>query len=360
LASLPFPKIGDVKEVVIIGNYGDGNIGDEALLDVLLKLISKNLGHIKIIVPSRAPSTLKKIHRKKFYPVNLVKGFYKAFWADALILGAGTIFSEHAGIGIYITTILVIFRRLILKKKTYFYGIGYSSTTPFLLKILAKIAFKVSDGIYVRDRFSRERIIRDLGIESVYPIPTRDLGLFLKESSFVPRYLEDIKRNKRGPLIGASLIYADPETNRKVINSFREFIMYLHDNYSATFCFLIFCPAFVSGKSDREIAEAILNQLPARVRKNVHILPYCSPSITLRIIRELDLVISMRYHGLVFAYKENRPFIAISFEDKHRSFLEEYGGESIDLENLTAKDLIRKFEYLYNMQLKDRPCTRKQ
>jgi len=345
-STLPFPRIDNVKEVVIVGNYGDGNVGDEALLDVLIELISKNFGQVKIIVPSRAPAILKIIHHKNFCPVGIATGLCKALLADVLILGAGTLFSRSTGIGIYIAIVIAILRKLIFKKKTYFYGIGYSSTTPFLLKILTMIAFRVSDGIYLRDNFSIRRVANYLGIKSVYPVPTQDLAFFLKKSASIPKCFEDIKRNRRDLLVGILLLY--PSENKGiVVESFKKFIEYLHFKYNATICFLVFCPAFVSNRSDKEIALRVINQLAAEVRKNVHVLPYCSPSMTLKIIEELDFVISMRYHGLIFAYKENKPFIAISFEDKHRDFLGKYMGESIDLKSLTVNELIKKFRHAY-------------
>ena len=354
LSLLPFPDLDNIEEIVIIGNYGSGNVGDEAMLQVLVELISKKFSNVRIIVPSRQPINLKNfIFCKNFYPVNTIKGIYKVLSSDVLILGPGTLFSQHAGSGIYVASLVAMLRKA-TGKKLYLYGIGYSSTTPFLLRILSRLIFKLSDEIYARDRISLEKIRHDMRREqnlshlSIIPEP----ALFLKAASSVPQFVKNIKNSKKGPLIGISLSWF-PQYADVIANSIAEFVKHLCYRYNASVCFLTFHPMFVSRKikSDTELGAAIKEQLPWKIRSNIFVLPYFPPDVTLRIIRELDFVVCMRYHSLVFAYKERRPFIAISFEDKQRSFLEEYGGESIDLENLTAKELIQKFNYLYNMGL---------
>ncbi|MFX1538024.1 MAG: polysaccharide pyruvyl transferase family protein [Promethearchaeota archaeon] len=349
---LPFPELDGIEEIVIIGNYGSGNVGDEAMLQVLVELISKRFSNVRIIVPSRQPINLGNfIFCKNFYPVNTIKGIYKALFSDVLILGPGTLFSKHAGGGIYVASLVAILRKAI-GKKLYLYGIGYSSTTSFLLKILSRIIFKLSDEIYVRDRLSLEKIRHGVQTEhtlshlSLVPEP----ALFLKAASSVPQCVKNIKNRKQGPLIGISLSYV-PQYADMIADSIAEFVTQLCYRYNVSVCFLTFHPMLVSRKikSDTELGAAIKEQLPPKIRSNIFVLPYFPPDITLRIIRELDFLVCMRYHSLVFAYKERKPFVAISFEDKQRSFLEEYGGESIDLENLTAKELIQKFNYLYNV-----------
>src|ERR687898_206805 len=91
LAELPFPNIDEGSEVVIVGNYGGGNLGDEMMLDAIVELISIKVGRTMVIVPSRRPDVLNKMHPKiRISSIGIIRGTLKALFSDVLLIGAGT------------------------------------------------------------------------------------------------------------------------------------------------------------------------------------------------------------------------------------------------------------------------------
>jgi hypothetical protein len=63
LSETQFPKIEPSSTAVIFGNYGDGNVGDEAMLDVLLYILARQQVK-KVFVPSRAHENFENIDKK--------------------------------------------------------------------------------------------------------------------------------------------------------------------------------------------------------------------------------------------------------------------------------------------------------
>jgi polysaccharide pyruvyl transferase WcaK-like protein len=355
IADLPFPNINEGSKVVIVGNYGGGNLGDEMMLDALVELISIKVGKAMVIVPSRRPDVLNKLHPKlKISSVGVIRGTLKALFSDALIIGAGTVFSAHSGLGIKAAVIIAILRKMLLRKKVFFYGIGYSSsTTSRILKMLSRPALNLADGIYVRDTLSYSMLKSTIkNNERIFLIP--ELGLFLKKSAFLPNELSGILKKGKGPLVAFSLMYTglyDDHINT-VSDAVRGFIEYLHSRYSdAKFLFLTFQPTVIRYSpdwiSDEEVGLAITRKLPREIRSSCDVLRRYPPMETLRIISESDVIISMRYHCLVFASMQNKPYIAISFDDKHRAFVKEDDGEIIDIDEISTDSLIQLWRKIW-------------
>jgi polysaccharide pyruvyl transferase WcaK-like protein len=349
LSETQFPKIAPSSTAVIFGNYGDGNVGDEAMLDVLLNILAQQQAK-RVIVPSRAPENLKKIHHNSLlHSVGIIRGALFALLSDVLIIGGGTLFSHFSGRGIYPMLIVSIIRKFFTRRKTIFYGIGYSSSTPESLKKLARRAFNMSDGVYVRDSLSY-RLLSDV-VSRGKLFLVKELAFSLQSDSVsLPDSLKE-KRASHNTLVGFSLLYTFSEDDRKMIQAVTEFIEHISKKIDAGFVFLTFNPAFIDKqgirRSDEKVGEEIVSRLSDYVASRCVILPTYPPQTTLEIVGQLDYVISMRYHCLVFAHMKKKPYIAISFEDKYAAFIEDFGGEAIDFQKISAGALISRWEKFY-------------
>lgn len=346
LSQVPFPDIKGAKEVVIVGNYGGGNLGDEAMLDVLIEQIRQRDKNIRVTVPSRRPDVVARLHgQQSVAPVSLGKGVLRALVCSILMIGGGTIFSTFSGTGVVAITIVAIIRKAVLRKKVFFYGIGYSSSTSRVLSLLAKLAFHLADNVYVRDSISFSNLKQQMKIDSVSIIP--ELALFLRPGS-IPNETKESLRGYSRPLIGFSLMYLPSHNYQPIKEAIHQFMRYLYQKYSASFCFLTFQPRIIDyshdWKSDDEIAAGFLEGLSSEIRKSCTILPAYDHFATLAIINELDFIISMRYHCLVFGHLQRKPFVSISFEEKHRALVREYGGGSVELSQIQPSSLIAEWE----------------
>lgn len=335
------------KKILIIGNYGDGNLGDEAILKSLITYLHDYDIH-KIYVPTKNVSFLN-LEFKNYHNVipihylSLIK-ILKAFLAsNTIIIGGGGIYSKYSGLGVYLSTILSTIIKTFFKKGLVFLSIGYSTTTPKLLKLISKYAFIVADLISVRDKKSRENIIK-LGIKNKKVITTVDLTLLPFLSLPGPEYgkklLEENGIDMSKLLVGIALNGTkDNEINKRIVGVFSDIIKWLLDKYDATIIFFQFCPAYVSKMSDKIFVEEIISKLPQYYKERCKLLDYYPPEIVMSIIQHLKLLIGMRFHSLIFAYRMNIPFIGISYEEKCSNFLQEIGKKIFRVESINTTEL---------------------
>ncbi|ENN96226.1 polysaccharide pyruvyl transferase CsaB [Methanocaldococcus villosus KIN24-T80] len=335
------------KKILIIGNYGDGNLGDEAMLKVLYNYLISNGVNLIYVITKNPAFYQRYIKNSRFQPVlatNLLAVLKAFLVCDTIIIGGGSIYSRYSGLGVYIASLLSIFIRLLLNKKILILGIGFSSSTPLLLKFICKYLFKICNFIYVRDSISFKNI-RNLGIKKKI-IVSKDLVF----SSFIQPFdkklgkkileKEGIKIDKGKRLVGLALNFSGKkEKDEKIIAIFKEIIPWLIDKYNAEILFFTFCPAFVSKISDTFLFKKIYGELGNKYKKKCHILSYYLPEEVMSIFMNLDLVIGSRFHSMVFAYKVGTPFVGISYEEKCSAFLSEIRKPLINIESLDAKTL---------------------
>lgn len=344
-----------MKKIIIIGNYGDGNIGDEAILDELVDEIAEAETHpIEIIVPSRNPGKLQELHRNRIRaisPAGIVKEFISA---DTIILGGGTVFSRYSGIFIYFSLFLIILSR-ISGKHVFFKGIGISGNLPFLLRILIKFTIRFVEGITTRDKESFAQL-KNMGFRNNMSI-VPDYGSRMRpaDSMCIEQILskEDINRNEL--LVGLSMNYhRDEKINEEMIRFIPETINWIIKKYNAHIIFFTFCPSFSCGgnKSDRNLGIRLLEHV--QNKNKFKLLDYYIHKETIGLIGEMDLFVGMRYHSQVFAYKQGIPLIGISYDDKCRRFLNENHLEGMDVMDLLVNP--EKFRMLISNRLEKICC----
>lgn len=329
------------KKVLVIGNYGDGNLGDEAILDVIIsQLYAIRIKNITVV--SRNPKKLKKLHNnniKCISPPDLIKNF---FCYDTIVIGGGTIFTDHPSLLIYILTLASLFWS-IFRKKVIFLNIGYSNSTPRILKFMTIMPINLAKYVSVRDRKSLENL-RKLGIKKPIEL-SHDLTFKLASTMRYDGYKsiisllykkENIDKNKLK--IGIALRYSkDKKVNINVKKSIAKLIDHITSKIDAEVLFLTFCPGFVSSPSDKQFGLEIKKMIKHKDR--FKILNYYSYPIILALIKDLDLLIGMRFHSLIFAYMAGTPFIGISNEEKCKIFLEEVGEKYLNPLTLSFEDL---------------------
>lgn len=328
-----------IKKVMIIGNYGCGNVGDEAMLQMIIKDLHK-IKIKEIVVPSRNPKMLGKLHPKIIKPLSLKSTIKEFFSTDLIILGSGTLFSKNSSFFAYFISLLPIIGK-IFKKKSVFYSIGFSSTTSHFIKLAIKISMNFADKISVRD-LSSLRNLKKIGLKKeifLFEDPTINLKLITKN---VAPILQKEKIHKNKFLIGMSLNYVvNQKINEKIENEFPKIIDWLAKQFNSEIIFFTFDPAFTHPRPDYKLAMKIKSQL--KHPKNFKILDYYpSPNLVLNLMKKMDFFIAMRYHSILFAHKINIPFMGIIYEEKNKAFLKSIGKKGIPLFKLNFKNVAKE------------------
>lgn len=331
--------------VMIVGYYGYGNLGDEAILEVLIKDIKEVNSQIQIVVPSIKPENIKERH--EVHPIqliswNMIRSIIKA---DLIIIGGGGLFSSDSGFFTYFVPLLAILGK-ILRKKVSYYAIGIYSTTPPLLLKLTKFSLKFADVISVRDTASLKVIRNELKRKILLvPDPALRLPFIGREIALKILQRNGIDTNKF--LIGLSLRSMNEEIDDKLAKEVAKTVNWILDALDAIVIFYTFCPQSDYTIDDREIAKAIKKMIKHQDR--FKILEYYPPSVTKGLIGVMDYFIGMRLHSMIFAHSMNVPFIGIIYEEKCKSFLRMFAKTQSrvylsnikQLQNIVKSDVLR-------------------
>ncbi len=321
----------DMKKVLIVGNYGAGNIGDEAILQSLINLCKQN--SLSPTVISANPKETNRLHNVPAVPpipcgirsffsgtLNQTKRAYLE--SDAVILGGGGLFTDERWRAPFIWGVHAFASKL-SKKPLYCLG---QSVGPLKSKHSRKIAlhtFSHAQEICVRDHKSYELLL-EIGIPSEKIQIASDLALLLpqQKSSY------DCKKK-----IIVSLRHWNKK-EKSILSHLAEVL----PNFAHEIALL------PMGDNDLDLLLELKHKLniPAEVlRPN-------NPSELLNALNNCSLTIGMRLHSLILSSVQGIPCVGLSYSDKVASFCTEAGIEHEEIEDLTVQnltELIAKAKY---------------
>ncbi len=325
----PHPKNG-----VVFGNFGALNLGDEAILsgelDELMKFKSLN-----IQVIAKYPKEIKEIHGiQGIYFQDVSKIVRSLISADFVIFGGGGLFCKSlSGIKgklfqLYFILLFLILPKL-LNKKVYVIGVGiYKNMGEFNLAF-STFALRLADYITVRDPDSQEflknkKIKSDLFIDSSYsmkmPITT--------DRKLIREMNVDIKVIN----IGLGLKYPSSEEKTKILKD--AILTFISRHKEAHFWFYsLDNNPFV--KSDIEFNKLLITILEKNnITKNIHIVPSAyHPREIFSTFKQMDFIIAMRLHSMIFAHRMGVEFVGISYDAKCDVFLNSLNKVPYKLDN---------------------------
>jgi polysaccharide pyruvyl transferase CsaB len=338
------------QKVIISGWYGIPNIGAEAILQQMLPFFRKHFD--EIIVFSWDPKyTMKFYHVKsisQFSPIDVIQEIKTS---NTFVLGGGDLIDD-IGRGL-IFWLSKPYISKILRKKVIVSAVStkpiQSESGKFLVrKILSKFEL-----ITLRDEFSYNQFMR-LGLRNTYLVsdPTILLKPVLTKNvkKIFKKY--DIKKNKK--IISICLHTPFQQRRRWSVRKIYDVERLLNalpiafDDLTGRDFQLLFIPMQISRVGDdRVLAYKIHKKM--KHKENFKIIERLySPGEIKEIIRRTDLLLSMRFHPLIFAFSECVPTIAIACESllrvknfHHEMSLDQF---TLNLNELTPIELVKKVE----------------
>ncbi|MGA9187347.1 MAG: polysaccharide pyruvyl transferase CsaB [Methanosarcina sp.] len=346
-----------MKNIVISGYFGFNNTGDEAILNATIREIKNNLTNCNIFVISHNAEKTKQMHnvdaidRMDFNAISNVVSI-----SDLVILGGGGLFQDHhkiniadlfsqSGYGIASYAIVPLIAKMHNKPVFYFaQGIGplFSKESRSFMYFASELA----DFITVRDLES-EVLLKELCVSSEKILLTADPAIKLKSASE-----ESINRI----FIEENIPFSDNYIcvnirswiDKSIEDSYKKAIAQALDKFAEQKdIFFLFVPFQISeyGDSDysisKEIIEMMKNKNKCHILKNVY-----HPTETAKIISKSCFVIGMRYHSIIFAINSHIPFIAISYDQKVTSLVNETGLSAycLDFNSIDPNIILNKIE----------------
>ena len=326
-----------MSNIVISGYYGSKNAGDEAMLAAMLEVFSELDPKLNITVISSDPDYTTKRHGVKAVNWLNVWAILKVLnKADLLISGGGSLLQNvTSGRSLYYYMGILFLAKLVHTPiMLYAQGIGpiYGS---FARKLMCWFG-NHSSLITVRDNDSLVEL-KTLNITRPYIKATADPVLAINAvdkkigSSILNRYHISLTK----PIIGIS------------VREWREWSHYKEILAKTADCVakelnaqVLFMP--MQYPEDVKAAKQIVNKMkmPSFILKEDF-----TTAELMSLVGNMDLMIGIRLHALIFAGVMGTPMIGISYDPKIDRFLKSINEEVAgNLENITKDGLLEQIK----------------
>lgn len=345
------------NNILIIGNYGNGNIGDETLLKIFILGLLKTEKDIKIAIPTRNPKFIDMYHAdisnhiNSFYLYDIKNLVRHIFNSQTVAIAGGGIWSGYTGRLAKLIPIFLIISK-ILGKKIIIKSIGLYNTATEIEKILVNLSFLLVDQCSVRDIESfnniwkmnnKIKLEKDLALE--LPDILKDNELYQKyENVFenIPEYdiFKHIKCRYKY-VVGISIKpLKDKNKTKELENIIPNFINIVNSKYENKIHFVF----FPFSEHDKISTSNVISKV--KFKDNITIMRHTDPIIWYLFIKKfIDIFIGIRFHSIIFAYINDKPFLAIPYENKVWNFMRSIQSENIlTLENINEKYLVSFIE----------------
>ena len=318
-------------KVLIAGGYGFGNLGDEAILSVLLEKLNQMGASARIL--SFSPRETYAMHKKSESigyrrPLRII---HEIMTTDVLLIGGGGVFDTRiAGRTRRAMAWLYIFLgylAILTGRKIWLESISILTSDPITCSLLA-LVLKKADRISARDEQS-QKILSKMSGRTVNTVGDLTLQLKPADSRLVEQHLASLGGHVDRFTIGLALrSTGDPSTDQKILHLVDELASWA-DQYSAQIILIAFSHHRLSrGENDVEF----LSRLRDKVKKKQAVTIFAKqvhPSILEAIIGRIDFLVGMRLQSLIMAHNMHVPMLAIAYHPKIRLFANGIGADVV-------------------------------
>ena len=304
-------------KLLIAGYHGFGNCGDEAILLAMTTNIRAMAPDVDITALSFKPE-----FTKTEYNVNAVQRFNAAEvlktirQSDIVLSGGGTLLQDGTSTRSLIYYLAIIKAAKLFKKRVMLYAHGIGPVNGSLNRRLVKSVVNTVDMITLREKLSEEDL-RSIGVSKPNIVVTADPAFTLR--SITPDEAVQIFKNEGVPL-DKQLVGVSVRAWSRALGGeeYLDRIARVCDNLIKEGKNVVFVP--MEYPKDLDVSRRVA----AKMQQRAYILEkrYNPPQI-LGIVGELDLMLSMRLHTLIFAAVKNVPMLGIIYDPKVEYYLKE-------------------------------------
>lgn len=312
-----------LPRLLICGYYGYGNGGDEALLVALLQQLQQLPSPVQPVVlshqPAQTAATYSVLACPRFNGLALQRCLREA---EAFIWGGGSLLQDRTSwrSPLYYLGVMGLAQQLGLKTFAWAQGIGPLDRQ--WIRQLARRALAGCTAISVRDRAASQLLEQWRIPHQVAPDPV--WGLAAKRLPEWDRWPQ--------PRI-AVVLRQHPQLTPARIESLGQGLMRLQ---ASTGAYLLFIPFQLAPQgspdlgADYRLAQSLQQQMPGQSQ----VLEIRDPCLLKGSFQGVQLVITMRYHGLVMAAAEGCRCFGLSYDPKVKTLLQELNMPGWDLEEV--------------------------
>ncbi|MDR7856566.1 polysaccharide pyruvyl transferase CsaB [Tissierella sp.] len=327
-----------MSKVVISGYYGFNNLGDESILTAIISNLKDSIKDIEITVLSKDPELtynkhkVNSIGRGKF--LQIIREIKRS---DLLISGGGSLLQDVTSNRSIIYYLIIMTIGILFGKKVMVYSQGIGPINRPLNRHFTKHVLNKVDYITLRDQKS-EKVLKEMKIKNNNICITADPVIGLKKRDTIQgkeMLVQSEIWDENKPTIGFALRGRDKDKNLvDVISRVADEII---DTMGVNVAFI----PFHYGEDIRILSDIEKNMK----NKAIFFKDKYDLNQMLSMVGNLDLLVGIRLHSLIFSAVMNTPMTAISYDPKITNFM-----ESIDepifcnIDELTYESLLEEIK----------------
>lgn len=358
------------KSVLLLGSYGQSNLGDDLLMWNYLELL-KERGFEKIYVNANTTKFIPKPIKKAYPNLEIVDTYNTSITSyislikkvDCIVYGGGTLYKElysSTGRSKYAVIIRMMGFNILAKllgTKLYHLNIGIGALKTRVGRFISKLALASATFTIFRDQESYDFAKNILHVSENKITKSTD-GLFLNHIWEKPWSEAKLKidRKKWKKVIGINVLSDIPDwvDRDEYLKTMQGVVTKLLDDGN----YLVFVPfqhRFNPRNDLKFTTETFADVLKGR--KNYTVLNEVPIDGVGSYLKQCDLFIGMRFHSLLLSAVSNMPFVAVAYDTKCWRFIEESNYEyAVKLEELEEERLLT----LCKIALQSAPEIKKQ
>jgi polysaccharide pyruvyl transferase CsaB len=310
-AAVRGPRIG------VTGSYGGLNLGDEAILETILKPLRDDL-RAEVVVFSRDVKDTVRRHGIDAVPVRtMTKDEAREIirTLDLLVFGGGGILYDEE-VQLYLREMNLAHE---LGVPVIVYAVSAGPLHQPENRKAVREALNRCAVVAVRDRHG-QRLLQDLGVEVAVKV-TADPALLLEPREFPEEAWrrEGLEAAKR--LVGFSVREPGPAAPDLDIEHYHALVAnaadFVVDRLDAE---VVFVP--MERRVDTQHSHAVAGKMRHATRTTVLKGEYTAGEL-LALFSRFEFAIGMRLHFLIFAARQNTPFVSLPYASKVDGFIRE-------------------------------------
>ncbi|KRE51068.1 polysaccharide pyruvyl transferase family protein [Paenibacillus sp. Soil724D2] len=335
----------------VIGAYGCGNVGDEAILEGIITGIRSRDPNAEIVAFAADQDYVESLYGISTVSQLLGRGLTLNVWrefdflgilrtilsSDKVIIGGGSIIHDHTSYNLIYYCLLASLAKL-SGSKVYLMGVSIARIRTRLGKVLARRLFRISEHITVRDQLSyrhAKELSNSLNFQVQKDFAFMNLvsSLSQKASTLIPFPLPDnfIAFNVCGWFHSKQYWQPDSDLFMDRVSWTSSFVDRLIEEYRTS---IVFINTVVH--QDADTCRRIKKK-SAYPDKIIIIEQILSPYQIKEILSCADLLIGMRLHAIIFAVLTGTPFVPIIYDEKVEAFVNEL--DIPDIHSVSIEDL---------------------
>ena len=338
-----------MSNIVVSGYYGSKNAGDEAMLAAMIEVLSELDPQTNITVISANPPDTKRRHGIEAVSWLSFSEIWKALRAaDLLVSGGGSLLqnvTSRRSLYYYMAIIVLAF---LARRPVMLYAQGIGPIEGFLARTIMRLVGNRVRLITVRDHGSLAEL-EAMGIHRPRIVETADPVLAInpvaKDMGWQVLQWNGVTDDK--PLVGISV------REWKGWQRYKEVFAEAADRIAVELgANLVFLP--MQYPEDVKAAETIA----AMMKEEAVVLDgEFSTAELLSLVGNMDLLIAIRLHALIFAGVMGVPLVGVSYDPKIDRFLDSIGETpAAKLETITADELMA--EVRRKWQAREKLCEK--